>query len=119
MTPDDRALVDRFLDMMAAEAGSSTHTLAAYRNDLAKAAENLGSLGAASADDLSRLGAAWADLSPATVARRDTFARLPRRCGARSVAVELIGRALLALRAQLGVTPGVTESAAYAMTELS
>jgi integrase/recombinase XerD len=29
VSPDDRALVDRFLDMMAAEAGSSKHTLAA------------------------------------------------------------------------------------------
>ena len=75
MTPDDRALVDRFLDMMAAEAGSSRHTLAAYRNDLERTAENLGSLGQASADDLSRLGAAWADLSPATVARRSASLR--------------------------------------------
>lgn len=75
MTPDDRALVDRFLDMMAAEAGSSRHTLAAYRNDLERTAESLGSLGAASADDLSRLGAAWAELSPATVARRSASLR--------------------------------------------
>ena len=75
MTPDDRALVDRFLDMMAAEAGSSRHTLAAYRNDLDRTAENIGSLGGASADDLSRLGAAWAELSPATVARRSASLR--------------------------------------------
>ena len=34
MTGDDRALVDRFLDMMAAEAGASRNTIAAYRNDL-------------------------------------------------------------------------------------
>ena len=34
MTVEDRALVDRFLDMMAAEAGASRNTLAAYRNDL-------------------------------------------------------------------------------------
>jgi len=61
--------------MMAAEAGSSRHTLAAYRNDLERTAENLGSLGQASADDLSRLGAAWADLSPATVARRSASLR--------------------------------------------
>ena len=33
------ALVDRFLDMMAAEAGASRHTLAAYRNDLERSAE--------------------------------------------------------------------------------
>lgn len=75
MTPDDRTLVDRFLDMMAAEAGSSRHTLAAYRNDLERTAESLGSLGAASADDLSKLGGAWAELSPATVARRSASLR--------------------------------------------
>jgi len=75
VTPDDRALVDRFLDMMAAEAGSSPHTLAAYRNDLERAAEGLGSLGAASVDDLSRLGAQWADLAPSTVARRSAALR--------------------------------------------
>ena len=75
MTPDDRALVDRFLDMMAAEAGSARQTLAAYRNDLDRTAENMGSLGGASADDLSRLGAAWAELSPATVARRSASLR--------------------------------------------
>ena len=75
MTPDDRALVDRFLDMMAAEAGSSRHTLVAYRNDLERASESLGSLGQASTDDLSRLGAAWAELAPATVARRSASLR--------------------------------------------
>ena len=75
MTPDDRALVDRFLDMMAAEAGSSRHTLAAYRNDLERTAESVGSLGAASAGDLSRLGADWAELAPSTVARRSAALR--------------------------------------------
>jgi integrase/recombinase XerD len=75
VTPDDRALVDRFLDMMAAEAGSSRHTLSAYMNDLERAAESVGTLGGASADDLSRLGAAWADLAPSTVARRSAALR--------------------------------------------
>jgi len=75
VTPDDRALVDRFLDMMAAEAGSSRHTLNAYRNDLDRAAETVGSLGGARADDLSRLGAAWAELAPSTVARRSAALR--------------------------------------------
>ena len=75
MTPDDRALVDRFLDMMAAEAGSSRHTLVAYRNDLERASESLGSLGQASSDDLSRLGAAWTELAPSTVARRSASLR--------------------------------------------
>jgi integrase/recombinase XerD len=75
VTPDDRALVDRFLDMMAAEAGSSRLTLEAYRNDLERAAESLPSLGAASADDLSRLGTDWAELAPSTVARRSAALR--------------------------------------------
>ena len=71
MTADDRALVDRFLDMMAAEAGASRHTLAAYQNDLERAAEALQvPFAAASTDDLARLGSRWAELSPATVARR-------------------------------------------------
>jgi integrase/recombinase XerD len=68
-------LVDRFLDMMAAEAGSSRNTLAAYRNDLERAAEQVASLGAASADDLSRLGAHWGELAPSTVARRSAALR--------------------------------------------
>ena len=75
MIADDRALVDRFLDMMAAEAGASKHTLAAYRNDLDRAAEALGSLGGVSTDDVSRLGSAWADLAPSTVARRSAALR--------------------------------------------
>ena len=75
MIADDRALVDRFLDMMAAEAGASKHTLAAYRNDLDRAAEALGSIGAASTTDLSRLGSGWADLAPSTVARRSAALR--------------------------------------------
>ena len=75
MTADDRALVDRFLDMMAAEAGASPHTLGAYRNDLERAAEGVGSLGPASAEDLSRLGAQWAGLAPSTVARRSAALR--------------------------------------------
>ena len=75
MTPDDRALVDRFLDMMAAEVGASRHTLQAYRNDLERTAEGVGSLGTASAGDLSRLGAQWAELAPSTVARRSAALR--------------------------------------------
>ena len=76
MTAEDRALVDRFLDMMAAEAGASPHTLTAYRNDLDQAALAIGaSLSAATHDDLGRLGGAWADLAPATVARRSAALR--------------------------------------------
>jgi len=75
VTSDDEALVDRFLDMLAAEAGASRHTLTAYRNDLARAADVIGLLGGASPDDLSRLGSAWAQLAPSTVARRSAALR--------------------------------------------
>ena len=76
MTLEDRALVDRFLDMMAAEAGASANTLAAYRADLERAAEALGgSLGDAGSEALSRLGLEWRTLSPATVARRSAALR--------------------------------------------
>jgi integrase/recombinase XerD len=72
---DDQLLVDRFLDMMAAEAGASRHTLAAYHNDLERAAECCGSLGSATTDELSRLGAEWSGLAPSTVARRSAALR--------------------------------------------
>jgi integrase/recombinase XerD len=75
VTPDDRALVDRFLDMMAAEAGSSRHTLLAYRSDLERAAEVLHTIADASAADLSTLGERWAELAPSTVARRSAALR--------------------------------------------
>ena len=75
MNSDDRALVDRFLDMMAAEVGASRNTLLAYRNDLSAAAGGLPALGSATTDDLSKLGGAWAELSKATVARRSAALR--------------------------------------------
>jgi integrase/recombinase XerD len=76
MDSSDRALVDRFLDMLAAEAGASPNTLAAYRNDLEKAAEDLGSdLGKASRDSLAQLGQKWAKLAASTVARRSSALR--------------------------------------------
>jgi integrase/recombinase XerD len=76
VSPEDAALVDRFLDMMAAEAGASRHTLSAYRNDLERAAEGLRKpLGEADADELSGLGAQWAEFAPSTVARRSAALR--------------------------------------------
>jgi integrase/recombinase XerD len=71
VTPDDQALVDRFLDMMAAEAGASRHTLSAYRSDLERAAETLGgAISSATTQQVAGLGAQWSDLAPSTVARR-------------------------------------------------
>ncbi len=75
MIPDDRALVDRFLDMLAAEAGAARNTLLAYRADLEAAAASLPAIGGASSDQLSTLGGAWSDLAPSTVARRSAALR--------------------------------------------
>lgn len=76
MDATDRALVDRFLDMLAAEAGASPNTLAAYRSDLGKAQEDLGSdLGTASRDSLGKLGEKWSALAASTVARRSSALR--------------------------------------------
>lgn len=72
---DDRALVDRFLEMMAAEYGASANTLIAYRGDLDRAAEAMAGLGTAAPADLARLGSAWASLAPSTVARRSAALR--------------------------------------------
>jgi integrase/recombinase XerD len=67
---EDRALVDRFCDMLAAEVGASRNTLLAYRRDLEATAEAIGSLEKAGKAELTQLGAAWAGLAPSTVARR-------------------------------------------------
>jgi integrase/recombinase XerD len=76
MIASDQALVDRFLDMLTAEMGASANTIAAYRNDLEKAAEDLGaSLGAANRDSLATLGQKWAGLAASTVARRSSALR--------------------------------------------
>lgn len=71
----DAALIDRFLEMMAAERGASRNTLLAYRTDLTGAAEAVGGLEQADADALGALPAAWADLSAATVARKSSSLR--------------------------------------------
>jgi integrase/recombinase XerD len=72
---EDRALVDRFCDMLAAEVGASRNTLLAYRRDLEATAEAIGSLEKAGKVELTQLGAAWAGLAPSTVARRSAALR--------------------------------------------
>ena len=87
VTDDDRALVDRFLDMMAAEAGASRNTLAAYRNDLERAAETLGG-SLASAGSRRALAASASNGRPragdrgAAVGGAAALLRLPGRRGA-------------------------------------
>lgn len=67
----DHALIERFLEMLVAEAGAAKNTVAAYASDLRLASEALnGRLASAGAKDVERLGNSWRDLSHATVARK-------------------------------------------------
>jgi integrase/recombinase XerD len=67
----DAALIDRFLEMMAAQAGAARNTLSAYRSDLSLASQALdGTLSVADAAGLARLGDGWRALSRPTVARK-------------------------------------------------
>ncbi|MGE7207708.1 tyrosine recombinase [Sphingomonas sp. NPDC019816] len=70
MTAGDRALVDRFLEMMAAEAGAAANTIAAYRSDLTLAGEAMGALAEADEAALRGLAEGWASLATTTVARK-------------------------------------------------
>jgi integrase/recombinase XerD len=72
----DAALIERFLEMLSAEAGAARNTLAAYRSDLTLASGFLnGSLVAADSDLLGKLAHDWRDLARATVARKSAALR--------------------------------------------
>ena len=72
----DRDLIARFLEMMAAEAGSARNTLLAYRADLEGASAGLpGGLARADGEALTTLAEGWTALAPATIARRGTALR--------------------------------------------
>ena len=72
---EDAALIDRFLEMMAAERGASRNTLLAYRADLMGAAEIVGGLTGAGKDALGQLTEAWATLAASSVARKASALR--------------------------------------------
>jgi integrase/recombinase XerD len=72
----DHALIDRFLEMMMAEAGAAPNTVAAYRSDLTLASQALdGGLASADADALMRLSGGWTELSRSTVGRKSASLR--------------------------------------------
>ena len=56
--------------MLAAERGAAANTLAAYRRGLVGAEEAIGDLVSADRDAFASLGAAWAGLAPASLARK-------------------------------------------------
>lgn len=75
MDQQDAALIDRFLEMMAAERGASRNTLMAYRADLTGAAALVGGLSSASKEMLGELAGEWATLAASTVARKASALR--------------------------------------------
>jgi integrase/recombinase XerD len=73
ISDDDRALIDRFTDMLTADRGAAANTIAAYTRDLAQAAAALaddGGLAAADAAALGRLIAGWDDLAASSLSRK-------------------------------------------------
>jgi len=62
--------IEAFLAMLATERGAAANTLAAYRRDLGDAQRRIGDLVAANDAAIKALGAAWAGLAPASVARK-------------------------------------------------
>ncbi|PVE59917.1 recombinase XerD [Arthrobacter sp. TPD3018] len=72
----DRALIERFLEMLAAEAGAAANTIAAYCSDLSLASEVLGGgLVQADAAALQRLAEEWHALAKSSVARKSAALR--------------------------------------------
>jgi integrase/recombinase XerD len=72
----DRALIERFLEMLAAEAGAATNTIAAYRSDLTLASASVpGGLVAADDARLQMLAEDWRALARSTVARKSAALR--------------------------------------------
>ncbi|ESZ85795.1 MAG: tyrosine recombinase XerD [Blastomonas sp. CACIA14H2] len=76
MGSDDARLIDRFLEMMAAERGASSNTLAAYRRDLEQASQILGGR-LAQADERARaaLDHHWRSLAASSLARKSSSLR--------------------------------------------
>jgi integrase/recombinase XerD len=73
---EDRQLIDRFLEMLAAEAGASRNTISAYRADLVSASALLmGQLSDADGAALQRLSASWSHLAKASLARKTSTLR--------------------------------------------
>ncbi len=73
---EDRGLIDRFLEMMTAEAGAAANTVAAYRSDLTLASQALeGGLVGADDDALATLAGGWSALSRSTIGRKSASLR--------------------------------------------
>ena len=68
-------MIEEFLAMLAAERGASANTLAAYHRDLTQAQAWVGDLSRATTGELSVLERRWAELAPASAARKASALR--------------------------------------------
>ncbi|MEY2926046.1 MAG: hypothetical protein RL367_523 [Pseudomonadota bacterium] len=76
MASEDAQLIERFLEMLAAEAGSAHNTLLAYRRDIKAASVALqGELAGAGPVEITRLTSGWDEYAKATVARKSASLR--------------------------------------------
>jgi integrase/recombinase XerD len=73
LSNNDGGLIDRFLEMLAAERGVAINTIAAYRSDLSGSSKVLeGKLAVADAAALARLASQWRSLATSSVARKSS-----------------------------------------------
>ena len=76
MSGEDARLIERFVEMLAAEAGAAANTIAAYRSDLDQASALLGGrLAAADEAAIGRVAEQWMPLARSTVARKSAALR--------------------------------------------
>jgi integrase/recombinase XerD len=76
MASPDAALIERFLEMMAAERGVARNTISAYQSDLAAASRLTGGqLAEADATILAKLAGQWGGLANSSVARKASALR--------------------------------------------
>ncbi len=66
----DRALIDRYIDMLAVDRGAARNTLIAYRTDLEAASAATSGLAFANVETLRALTGEWAGLAPSSLARK-------------------------------------------------
>ncbi len=73
---EDHILIDRFLEMLSAEAGAAANTIIAYERDLRLASKALGGmLVTSSPDQLDDLSHQWSSLANSTVSRKASCIR--------------------------------------------
>ena len=76
MSSHDTGLIERFLEMMAAERGVARNTLAAYRSDLMAASKLVGGrLADADGELLAHMASKWTNLANSSVARKASALR--------------------------------------------